>query len=106
MGEVPLATRGHSSGGPGDDENALDAERSGPLPVTSGLWSSLDRYEDGHAPPDHGGGPEPRTASARSLWSLRFNARGELYQAFARFDLNVLQPALGGPCRARAGHSS
>jgi len=29
----------------------------------------------------------------RSLW----NARGWVYQAFARFDLNHLQPILGGP---------
>mmetsp|Transcript_44886 Transcript_44886/g.120983 ORF Transcript_44886/g.120983 Transcript_44886/m.120983 type:complete len:97 (-) Transcript_44886:86-376(-) len=36
-----------------------------------------------------------------SRWTLRFNARGHFYQAFARFDLNVLQPALGGPCRSR-----
>lgn len=28
---------------------------------------------------------------------IRFNARGELYQAFARFDTHVLQPLLGGP---------
>jgi len=36
---------------------------------------------------------------SQSLWTLRFNARGHLSQAFARFDLSVLQPALGGPCR-------
>jgi len=64
------------------------------------------------APPEHGGGPEAFPGSeltavrSRSLWSLRFNGRGHFYQAFARFDARVLQPALGGPCRARAatGH--
>lgn len=45
----------------------------------------------------------PRRAT---LWSLRFNARGSLYQAFARFDLDVLQPALGGPCRSRLPEES
>jgi len=36
-----------------------------------------------------------------TLPSLRFHSRGHLYQAFARFDLEVLQPTFGGPCRAR-----
>eukprot|EP00933_Yihiella_yeosuensis_P030012 TRINITY_DN23693_c0_g1_i1.p1 TRINITY_DN23693_c0_g1~~TRINITY_DN23693_c0_g1_i1.p1 ORF type:complete len:610 (-),score=86.06 TRINITY_DN23693_c0_g1_i1:226-2055(-) len=40
---------------------------------------------------------------SKDLWSLRFNARGEFYQAFARYDLDVLQPMFGGPCRSRAG---
>jgi sodium/hydrogen exchanger 8 len=66
----------------------------------------------GHAPPEHGGGPEPpsRVPSmygiARSLYTQRFAARGQVYQAFARFDLNVLQPTFGGPCRLRLGAAS
>lgn len=36
-----------------------------------------------------------------TLPALRFHSRGHLYQAFARFDLEVLQPTFGGPCRAR-----
>jgi len=36
-----------------------------------------------------------------SLDELRVNTRGHLYQAFARFDLDVLQNLIGGPCRAR-----
>mmetsp|Transcript_108805 Transcript_108805/g.307671 ORF Transcript_108805/g.307671 Transcript_108805/m.307671 type:complete len:588 (-) Transcript_108805:12-1775(-) len=57
------------------------------------------------APPDRGGGPEPSLAgSMRSAWSSsRFSSRGQLYQAFARFDVSVLQPLFGGPCRQRAG---
>lgn len=66
-------------------------------------------FEGGHAPPEHGGGPEPpsRVPSmygiARSFYSQRFSARGHLYQAFAQFDLDVLQPRLGGPCHMRLG---
>lgn len=66
-------------------------------------------FGGGHTPPEHGGGPEPpsRVPSvyglARSIYSERFSARGHLYKAFAQFDLDVLQPALGGPCRMRMG---
>eukprot|EP00435_Cladocopium_sp_Y103_P013716 s2924_g3.t1 len=41
------------------------------------------------------------SAVSWTLPSLRFHSRGHLYQAFARFDLEVLQPTFGGPCRAR-----
>eukprot|EP00931_Biecheleriopsis_adriatica_P074503 TRINITY_DN48541_c0_g1_i1.p1 TRINITY_DN48541_c0_g1~~TRINITY_DN48541_c0_g1_i1.p1 ORF type:complete len:606 (-),score=94.98 TRINITY_DN48541_c0_g1_i1:14-1831(-) len=45
----------------------------------------------------------------QTLWNLpalRFQSRSHFYQAFARFDLEVLQPVFGGPCRARAGGTS
>merc|ERR1711920_500877 len=32
----------------------------------------------------------------------RWQSRGALYQAFARFDANVLQPALGGPSQGKS----
>eukprot|EP00927_Polykrikos_kofoidii_P040757 TRINITY_DN34783_c0_g2_i1.p1 TRINITY_DN34783_c0_g2~~TRINITY_DN34783_c0_g2_i1.p1 ORF type:complete len:661 (-),score=106.13 TRINITY_DN34783_c0_g2_i1:67-2049(-) len=59
---------------------------------------------------EHGGGLELRPvgsfsggggSSSRSSWQTRFDARGPLYQAFAQFDFDVLQPRLGGPCRRR-----
>lgn len=94
----PLAGRGR-----------LEEAAATPSTATSppGSRSPAERFEGVHAPPERGGGPEPlpRPSSARALWALRYNARGALYQAFARFDLNVLQPALGGPCRARAGNA-
>jgi len=95
----PLANRGLLS---------EEAARQGSAAAASppGSRSSGDGLDGAHAPPERGGGPEPsvaRSSSARALWALRYNARGQLYQAFARFDLDVLQPALGGPCRARAG---
>lgn len=92
-----------------------DAEESGQLADSASDDLAGDRRsEAGAAPPEYGGGPElPASArsssspsgnsSARSFWPVqRFSARGQLYQAFAQFDLDVLQPALGGPCRARA----
>jgi len=42
------------------------------------------------------------SGNARSL----LHARGWVYQAFARFDLNYLQPALGGPCRGRVADAT
>ncbi|CAE7380507.1 Slc9a8, partial [Symbiodinium sp. KB8] len=50
--------------------------------------------------------PRSQLSWGSSLWalpSLRFHSRGHFYQAFARFDLEVLQPVFGGPCHARAG---
>lgn len=108
---VPLATssdcsvqdRGEASVGTSTARADVGADDVGRLPVLEGgLHDSL------HAPPEHGGGPEPPAlvghgvrSFARSFDSLRFWGRGHLYQAFARFDLNVLQPRLGGPCRMR-----
>jgi len=97
----PLAGRGPFAEAPRPASPTGSPTSSSRLPA--------DGLEGAHAPPDRGGGPQPAlqrsssSSSARALWSLRYSARGQLYQAFARFDLNVLQPALGGPCRARAG---
>lgn len=68
--------------------------------ASAGEVSSIS---SGALPADEGAGATGMRSGggARSLWALRFNARGELYQAFARFDLNILQPVLGGPCRGR-----
>ncbi|CAK9049937.1 unnamed protein product [Durusdinium trenchii] len=78
-----------------------------PGPLES-LSEPLARQAD-----EHMAGSEMRSeASSSGRWalppnwslpipSLRFHSRGHLYQAFARFDLEVLQPTFGGPCRAR-----
>eukprot|EP00442_Polarella_glacialis_P045945 CAMPEP_0115094614 /NCGR_PEP_ID=MMETSP0227-20121206/28471_1 /TAXON_ID=89957 /ORGANISM="Polarella glacialis, Strain CCMP 1383" /LENGTH=625 /DNA_ID=CAMNT_0002487667 /DNA_START=28 /DNA_END=1908 /DNA_ORIENTATION=- len=42
-----------------------------------------------------------RKETLRTLHQLRFTSRAPFYQAFARFDLEVLQPMFGGPCRSR-----
>jgi len=102
--QVPLASRPRGSGNDSAGSpppSPLDREAAAHSVVSS---PPLESYGGPPVPPEHGGGPEvppSRPAGgARSLWSQRFSAKGELYQAFARFDLDVLQPALGGPCRA------
>mmetsp|Transcript_33576 Transcript_33576/g.106542 ORF Transcript_33576/g.106542 Transcript_33576/m.106542 type:complete len:591 (+) Transcript_33576:69-1841(+) len=82
-----------------------DGSLSVPLAAQRGPGSA-ENAEAEAVPPQHGGGPEPRPGSPRSLWSLRFSARGRLYRAFARFDHDVLQPVLGGPCRPRTRAAS
>lgn len=42
------------------------------------------------------------TFSRTAQMVMRFNARGRLYQAFARVDLEYLQPVLGGPANSPA----
>jgi len=63
------------------------------------------QVEDDHIVKDHAriqaSGSRWALPSAVSWMPLRFHSRGHLYQAFARFDLEVLQPTFGGPCRAR-----
>lgn len=91
-----------------DENNVVSAATMGvDLPFSS---IGEESYSSRPAPPEHGGGPEPNLSRisgmrgiARSFNSMRYAARGQLYQAFARFDLQVLQPTLGGPCRMRGG---
>eukprot|EP00913_Durusdinium_trenchii_P031919 g29895.t1 len=79
-----------------------------PGPLES-LSEPLARQAEGAD--EHMAGSEMRSeASSSGRWalppnwslpipSLRFHSRGHLYQAFARFDLEVLQPTFGGPCQ-------
>eukprot|EP00929_Paragymnodinium_shiwhaense_P042859 TRINITY_DN22111_c0_g1_i1.p1 TRINITY_DN22111_c0_g1~~TRINITY_DN22111_c0_g1_i1.p1 ORF type:complete len:706 (-),score=106.85 TRINITY_DN22111_c0_g1_i1:153-2270(-) len=55
---------------------------------SSGSMSSAER----------GLGDAGSPGSLYSPWSEHFLARGPIYQAFARFDFDVLQPIFGGPC--------
>jgi len=97
----------------------LDQKRNPSLealsePLASGVAEEVQTAQSPEKSPefrDAGGreSPGPRWAPSTSLWSfqsLRFHSRGHFYQAFARFDLEILQPVFGGPCHARAGHTA
>ncbi|CAJ1421812.1 unnamed protein product [Effrenium voratum] len=76
-------------------------------PLASGLQSECQ--EEAQSKEDTVGARQTSSGRlwAQSIWtlpSLRFHSRGHLYQAFARWDLEVLQPNFGGPCHARGKH--